>query len=365
MQPGVHRTDVAYVWPPMLIRPETNVRIVYLDLNHWISLAKAAVGHRDGDRHREALSVLRVAASSGQFVFPLSSTHYMEMAGIADPRQRFDVAGVMEELSGFASLVCRSVLMRLEFEAVLDERSGKRRPQPYAAVPVLGQGVLQAFGKQGGLRIRSDEGDVTDSARLAWRGGPREFDRWQADGERRLDRAVLRGPTDLEAPGLQAEGWDPTVSRRVAQERADAERDQAARFAAEPRWRRGRTRDVVSARHLVIELGAIASEALAARSLTLEDVWGSPESARRLIDAMPSADIAVTLLTAAHRNPQSAWVSNDIFDVDALSVAVPYCDIIVTERHAQHVLDVEGSAARCGSKVVVGLGELLPLVAAG
>lgn len=125
--------------------------------------------------------------------------------------------------------------MRLELEAALD-LVAKPRPQAYEPVPVLGHGVLQAFGKIGGLRIGSPEGDVTEAVRLEWPGGPEQFDRWRLDAELQLDRSVLRGPTDAEAPALQAAGWDPTMARRTAEERATQEREQAARLAADPRW---------------------------------------------------------------------------------------------------------------------------------
>lgn len=74
MLPGVHRSDVQYEWSSTLMRPAPPIRIVYLDLNHWISLAKAAVGHPDGARHVDSLGRLRQAAASGRYVFPLSAT---------------------------------------------------------------------------------------------------------------------------------------------------------------------------------------------------------------------------------------------------------------------------------------------------
>lgn len=358
MHPGIGRSDVPHAWPPTLTRPSGDVRVIYLDLNHWISLAKASVRHRDGDRHREALAVLRGSAASGRAVFPLSSAHYMEMTGISDPRQRSHLAGVMEELSGFSSFVSRSIVIQLELEAALDALSVKRRVEPLASVPILGHGVLQAFGKRGGLRIGSDDGDVTDLARQEWPGGPLAFDQWRSDAELAMERAMLRGPEDDEIPRLKTLGWDGSVARRTAEARARAERDQAARFAAEPRWRRGRTRDVVSARYMLIELREVASEALRARGLALEDVWHSPEAARQMIDCMPSADVAVTLLTAGHRNPQTKWTSNDIFDLDALSVAVPYADVVVTERHAHHTLHAQEAPSRCGTTLLCTLDEL-------
>lgn len=53
---------------------------------------------------------------------------------------------------------------------------------------------------------------------------------------------------------------------------------------------------------------------------------------------MPTVEIAVSLKVKDHQNKSKAWTSNDIFDIDALSLAVPYCDIVVTDAHRCHVL---------------------------
>lgn len=212
---GAHRTDTDYAWPDALQPREHDRHSVYLDLNHWIALAKAEVGHPDGHRHRDALKALRAADA----IFPLSAAHYMEMAGIRDPRQRHDIASVMEKLSGFICLMPRTVVIRAEIDAAIRSAvPGLKRL--HAPIPVLGLGVLQAFGRNGGLQVKSPEGDVTERVRRDWEGGPEAFDAWSADAERRLDRAVLRGPSDREAPDLERLGWDPTYARRIAEDRA-------------------------------------------------------------------------------------------------------------------------------------------------
>jgi hypothetical protein len=58
------------VWPTTLTAPPDGQRIVYLDLNHWINLAKAATGKADGVRFQDALQILREASRSGRFLFP-------------------------------------------------------------------------------------------------------------------------------------------------------------------------------------------------------------------------------------------------------------------------------------------------------
>jgi hypothetical protein len=106
------------------------------------------------------------------------------------------------------------------------------------------------------------------------------------------------------------------------------------------------------------------AETLARHDVRLEEIAGGDvEDARRFTDAMPSADVHISLLTAAHSNPQTQWTPNDMFDVDALSVAVPYCDVVVTERHATHVLQAAGLPPRLGTRVLATLDDLIEVLA--
>jgi hypothetical protein len=73
---------------------------------------------------------------------------------------------------------------------------------------------------------------------------------------------------------------------------------------------------------------------------------------------MPSSDIAITLTTARHRNSQTRWIANDIFDIDAMSIAVPYCDLVVTEHHACHALKTARAEQRANTQLFDDLEEL-------
>jgi hypothetical protein len=148
------------------------------------------------------------------------------------------------------------------------------------------------------------------------------------------------------------------VAHAVAEARAQQERDQAARLAAEPRWRRGGLRDVIAARYLALEIEEIREDALAAHGLRLTNVVTEIALGRRFTDSMRSADVWITLRTAKHRNPDSVWKSNDIFDIDALSVAAAYCDVVVTERHSAHVLTQAGVPKRIGNRILTSVDQL-------
>ena len=117
-------------------------------------------------------------------------------------------------------------------------------------------------------------------------------------------------------------------------------------------YRRDRVRDVVSARFVALELADGLLEVVTALGLDLEGLVEDTDAARQFADSMPSGDAWISLLTAAHRNPRSRWEPNDILDFDALSVAIPYCDVVATDRHARSLAEAAGLPGRLASKVV-------------
>jgi hypothetical protein len=275
----------------------------------------------------------------------------MELSAIRDPRQRSDLAEVMAELSGYRTLICRSVLMRLEVEAVLDAVLGSRRR--YAPLNVVDVGFGHAFGKVGRLRISNPALGNDDEVRAGWPGGAQAYDSLLAELQREAEWRILRGPLDEEVESLDAYGYDALSAQRVAQRRAEQEVDQVARFDEDPRWRRGRIRDVIATRYIIVELMDHLQEALAARSATLANLFDDEdrEAVRSFVDAMPSGDVHVSLQVEAHRNPQAAWTVNDFFDIDALALAVPYCDVVATDRRRAHDLRNSGCADRLATRV--------------
>jgi hypothetical protein len=133
---ATHRIDVEYAWPQRLQRSSDGVHLIYLDQKDWVNLAKAASGHADGSQYRDVLEVLRNARATQRAIIPLSVTLYMEMSGTKNARQRAVVANIMEELSGFASLIDRSLLMRHELDAVIGASATSDRPLS-ASVPLV------------------------------------------------------------------------------------------------------------------------------------------------------------------------------------------------------------------------------------
>jgi len=329
---GADRADVPYEWPHTLRLPLRPPKLVYLDLNHWIALAKAWTGHPAGEESKEVLAACFDAVQRGRAVFPISDTIYIEISKIGQHRQRRDLREVIESLSRYMVVTSRSVISSHEIESLLDRLVGPN-PQPANTMDYLDWGVARAFGKVGGFTVRAADGeDVTARVRSTHPGGPVAFDKLLMQAELELNRSVIEGPSPDEEHEMRERGWDPTPSFEIAARRAAQEIEQATRFDRDPRWRRGRIRDVVAAREVMIEINEALSRGISERGATFQAIFPGLVDARRACDSMPSFDVAISLKTAYHRDPMHRWTPNDIHDIDALGSTFPYCDIVVTDR---------------------------------
>lgn len=358
MRDGADRTDVPCDWPHTLRLPLRPPKLIYLDLNHWISLAKARQGHPDGAAYEAILATCLDAMQAGKAVFPISDTIYIEVAKIRAHRQRKDLREVIESLSRYAVVTARHVISGHEVESLLNRLVGPN-PQPINTMDYLDWGVARAFGMIGGFNVLSAGGeDITEGTRSSHPDGPHAFDLLLAQAELDLNRQVLEGPSAEEEPELRSLGWDPMKTLKVAEERAAQETGLAARLDSDPRWRRGRIRDIVAAREVYVEMNEALSRGASERGVALQDIFPSVDDARRALDSMPSSDVAVSLKTAYHRDPMHRWTPNDIHDIDALGSTLPYCDVVVTDRAAASNAERAKLPTRLHTTVISRLADL-------
>jgi hypothetical protein len=165
-------------------------------------------------------------------------------------------------------------------------------------------------------------------------------ERLEAEAQLRFEYMSLAGPpNDAERKELERRGWEPAGSAKVAEERAQAERDQVKRLSKDEdeHFRRKRLHDVVFAREVVTELQAL-NKSLERRPPLTKTLLASKEQFDAMLALMPSLTVTIELKVGYHRNPQTKWTSNTIFDIDAMSVAVPYCDIVAADSQVRATL---------------------------
>ena len=204
------------VWARVL---HPSVPLVYLDLNHYINLARAAMAAAAGQTsdkvlpgYSELLVAARGAKASARAMFPLSCIHMMELSKVKDPRQRADVAAVMEELSDFNYLLGRVTLSQLEIDTGLDHFNSETIDLDQH-MHLLGSSFAHGFGRVVDLTIKDAKGrDASNAVRNQI--GDQAYAEMFAEMNLEKERFMLRGPTDEKVPDLLARGWDAEAFRR-------------------------------------------------------------------------------------------------------------------------------------------------------
>lgn len=129
------RDDV--IWPTDLALPTRPPRLVYLDMLVFINLAKVPVG-TSPPGYGPLLEACQRAHDDGRALFPLSSTHVMEVLNIRSVGQRRALVAVMGELSHFSYLLGRPQIQQLEVEGALNEIPGVSIAPQDAPIPLIG-----------------------------------------------------------------------------------------------------------------------------------------------------------------------------------------------------------------------------------
>lgn len=329
---------------------------VYLDQWVWIRLARANVGRPQHNEDQRVLDAVRAAAAKGVH-FPLSATHYEETARILDWRQRKDLTDVVAPISLMQTIRAQPVLMRHQFLAALHETLGRpafRPPRP----KVLGVGVHWAFsGVQAFFKVVNDEGQVIDVDRTRLR-HLNEY----------AEAAVFTGPLPDDLPGLFDLGY---VAPRDLENRPGS-RVEYEQWLSEQLADRSPDADelraLVMAREIYHEYTDLLNDIFAEYRLTLSMITGgrtgmaSRANAVAFMERVPTARISADMKALLFRNKGRSWSWNMLRDIDALSLAIPYCHVVVTDKDAADLLRRTGASTRHDTSVVAKLHSLPELL---
>ena len=331
---------------------------MYLDQWVWIRLARAANGEPREDSDPQVLAAVQEAAENG-VAFPLSATHYIETSKITNPRNRLDVARTMASISHCRTLRARKVLLRHQMLHAMHLAFGRPAFRPQAP-DVLGTGFRWAFdGEPGPLVLRGPDG-LVDPATID---GMPEFLR---KANQLAELMVLAGPSDAEVGILRQQyGYRPEAMIEVEASRLEWESSYVDVLANHPASR-AELRVRLQARELLHEHLAMYTALTSEYRINLSrEVGYNPHrpnvSRRRMVsfaDTIPSLRIAVDLKVELFRNATKPWTMNAIHDIDALSMAVPYCHIVVPDREMTSLLSRSGTGPRHGTRIITTLSEL-------
>jgi hypothetical protein len=294
------------------------MKIVYLDENHWIELSKAVHGRVSSPETLAVLEVLRQARALGRACFPLSYGHYLETRKHSNAQGRQRLARLMVELSGGMTITPPTIVVCHEIEVALGRCfPGRVVPRPF-----------YLLGKRAAHAAANPDLDFP----LEW---PPEaeamsvFLRAVEEGRRRepAELAYLSGNAQAGEPQV----WGP-LTNQCAERQFGA--DLAGWAGAASQYSPAELKREIYITNLS-EIEPYLQVTLAHHHIPYEEFAQLSESQRwALLDEMPwqRAEMHLKRQWAKEANRKPSERHSDLNDWGYLSLAVSYCDVVVTEK---------------------------------
>lgn len=303
---------------------------LYIDLNHWIELAKA---RKAGDLSLEAR--LARLVEDGKVIIPVSAIHMLEISAILKEHQRQDLSAMLRALSRGAVLRSFDNVRYAELEARIGSHYGLPVPQDIRPF-IVALGYYRAFGE---LRIDFTAWRSIDPQKSA----DAEAEVWnQLNDEELLDSMLSLYSPKISRDGAEAEairvGLDQTRTTTRGLDLEEMEKDCVM----------GLARDVAE---LAVRVAAdlkLSNEALATNPPV--HFW-----TKEYLATIPTVNVWAKLYLYLARGMTREMSVNDLYDMGHLAVAVPYCDIVVTDRAMAHLLTFRGLHETYGTKIYAAL----------
>jgi hypothetical protein len=182
----------------------------------------------------------------------------------------------------------------------------------------------------------------------------------------------MAGPRDDEELSLLREqyGYRPEATVESGRSRLEWEREFVDLIVETPAKDPAELRVWIQAREVLHENFDLLSEALREYGIPLRSLSGGfegdPARSREFIsgffDRLPSLRVATDIKLAVHQNNQRGWALNDVYDTDAVSLAVPYCAVVVVDKAAADALHRVKVQDHHGTLVTGKLEELVAVV---
>jgi hypothetical protein len=304
-----------------------HAKIVYLDLNHWYFLGAALAGHPDQPQHATVLAQLTSYVEAGELVFPLSSVHYMELAENPRDQKREEAARAMALLSRFNTMAPISKILDEELAHELNRRFG--RPAFPIKVSKFGKGAGFAFGHSTRLKLKGGSEAVrrTFEARLG-----KSIAEWENEVNAASEYYLLAGPP--KHLWDQIPNYKPYAARQVADKQLESFNVMLNSLRAGGDIA-SRPLEAICARQYTFDFLDNLTHALISAGFTKDRrPFRDKQDMASFIMALPSRRVVSMMQFHYLKDVNRDWKINDLRDIDALSIAIPYCDIVVTDKKA-------------------------------
>ena len=314
---------------------------IYFDTRDWITLARVENGLEKDSELVEVYGKIKKLSESGNAIFPISFFHLEDMMINSNEEQRNRLIDFMTSIS----------------------KAWVLQPYTFYINKELYNAILHRLNKNSKYNIR----EKILSKGLAYLISTGYEITWNKDANIPNEfieklREVTDSPTSLILM-LKDKG----ISERFQQFRQETI-NMARTMETNRKQKMTMAKDVRYATSIALYLDEVVVPHLSRlligvnRSIRTIIIPATRESMEQFLEDMPSTNIVFRLTYARDEFYQREVDANDIADINHLTVAIPYCDIVVMERMFASASIQLGLDKKYGCKILRSLKELNQII---
>ncbi|MBL7127914.1 MAG: hypothetical protein ISS16_02905 [Ignavibacteria bacterium] len=294
-----------------------NPKRIYFDQNKLIDLAKAFNKRADGEKFQDTLELVCKNIDEGKVIVPLSLLHVVETAKVTD-------AGKKERLSKFIYMLTKNFTILPFFNireneiynSILENENNSNDKIDINRNIIEQKGILSFFKSQ--LTLPEKFKDLE-----------KEIIGKQLDEKSFITFIKVAIPENISK--------EMTAEDESMVSLFEAERLKIKSLSKEEAYKHV-VSDILSGPLLPGLMTQLESLKIDSKVFT-DKFLNNKDTIIGFLNSIPSIEVFAKILLARDRG--SKIHRNDIYDMEFLSTAVPYCDIVITERSWCHNLKQE------------------------
>lgn len=287
---------------------------VFLDTNHWITLTKVRIGIEDDPELLEIYNKIKKKSDTGQIIFPFSLFHLQDLLKNKKTKQRNDVIDCIVDISKGWILKSHTLFHKKEIENAVLIKMGKK-PIHDIASQIIDKGISYTAG---------DEYHITSSTVYG--------KLWLLKNGDELKKHL--DSIEVMKFCLKNEEFCRIVNQTTNNLKAQALKLEGNRNHRK-NWSKTRIWD--NEIHAFFNGTVIPHLSEFALKNNFRDkiisLFKKKSDIESFFELLPSVDTFIRLIFARdNESPERKIKPNDAVDINHLSGAIPYCDVVVAEK---------------------------------
>lgn len=297
--------------------------IIYLDQNKWIDLAKTIIKPNENTKYKDVANLILDRSNSGEWIFPISIIHYLETLSRRNPDSRTRLAKVIAKIAKRNALSPFHIVQKDEFYIAF---SKIHQPSNIPKINAVQDNYFSALGSEP-PKVEFDKNNPHYSAELH-----EEIENFAEN---------LFSKPDLFELFMSMINNDQEIIDDLHKDDVDTKKEwekwRAVYTAIDKQHRYSAFLVRFFFDHFIQYRDDLMSIFGKNRETIIPpEILDDRDRAADFFESIPSMDVRVKLMYETLNNQSKEIDLHDHRDIGFLATAIPYCDVVITEKVWKH-----------------------------